>query len=472
MGFSSKGEELDYDIQGNVLYGYVNGGVGTDGYEVTDRLVFKFTLQPNGDYSFELHDQIDHDPPNDIIDDLPGLGGSDENFDLQDNIPLIDFEALPLGLLIQATDYDGDSVTLGDQFSIRIRDDVPVLKNVPGISHIVDEDDIDTILAPDALPGGSTGTSPEDGNGDGSFTGGPSDDGDNPAQGEGPAFVSGSVAGQVSVGADEDITFSFNNPLGDAVQEGVLAALGLKSQGANIKYDFQGNVLFGYVGAGDYDPTDRLVFKFTIQPNGDYSFELHDQVDHDPPNDVEDVISFPGSDENFDLVDGIPFVDITTLDFGSLIKATDYDGDSVGLNGRLNIQIRDDIPVTTGQTASIRVEEDELSTVLVAPTVDLTTGIPDGDLFTDEATFTAAQLAALVNVGADEPVNFDLKAIPVFGANPFVQTTGNVTVTSEGVNLRYANGPVAGTIIGYADANGNGQQAGRRTRSFPSHRQR
>ena len=32
---------------------------------------------------------------------------------------------MPLGFLIKATDYDGDSVLIGDNLTIKIRDDVP-----------------------------------------------------------------------------------------------------------------------------------------------------------------------------------------------------------------------------------------------------------------------------------------------------------------------------------------------------------
>ena len=351
-GLSSKGQDLSYDIQGNVLYAYVNGGGGSDDYEGgTDRLVFKFTLQPNGNFSFELHDQIDHDPPND--DFLPfdladgvGLGsGSEENFDLQDDIPLFDVTALPIGFLIQATDYDGDSVIIGDHLTIKIRDDVPELKDVDPICKTVDEDDISTLA--DANVGGSLGNHPSDGDADGSLTGA-LDTG-------GPATVSGSVAGQVAGGADEPLVFSFivDGGLAEVAAEALLAAQGLKSQGQNIKYDFQGNVLYGYVGTGDYQPAtaDRLVFTFTIEPDGDFTFELHDQIDHDPPGDdapTDGTGVLPGSEENFDFIDSVGG-DINSLNFGALIKATDYDGDSVVLDHRLEIKIKDDVPELVGK---------------------------------------------------------------------------------------------------------------------------
>ncbi len=69
----------------------------------------------------------------------------------------------------------------------------------------VDEDDIKTIgfTAPTNVNPGSEGTSPNDSNADGSYTGNPANN--NP----GPAYVSGSVASVVESGADENLTFSF-----------------------------------------------------------------------------------------------------------------------------------------------------------------------------------------------------------------------------------------------------------------------
>ncbi len=73
-------------------------------------------MYENGFFKFELFDQMDHDPPNDdflgipLLDGVPIGSGSDENFDLQDDVLLFDVTSLPLGFLIKATDYDGDSV--------------------------------------------------------------------------------------------------------------------------------------------------------------------------------------------------------------------------------------------------------------------------------------------------------------------------------------------------------------------------
>ena len=479
--------------QGDLISYLVVAGDGVPGpSEVLEarasdgRLVFTLEVFEDGDYEFSLHDQMDHDPPYDI--DPPGFDSNDnpffpgntlippadQNTDLvdfdDDNTPPgeprnFDIDELNLGALIQFEDYDHDAVTLDGEFVVKIRDDIPEIKHGKDICLTVDEDDIDT-----GAPTGSDGNHPNDGNADGSWTGSPF----NPSD-PGPATVFGALGGLFGIvqpGADEPLTFSFivQGGIGEHVVTELAELAGLSSKGEDLSYDIQGNVLYGYVNGGvgtdGYEGTDRLVFKFTLQPNGLFAFELHDQIDHDPPNDDWSILGSPpeltdgiplgsGSDENFDLQDDIPFFDVTALPIGFLIQATDYDGDSVIIGDHLTIKIRDDVPETTSATASIRVEEDELSELVAAPTFDLTTGITDGDGFTDEATFTEADLAALVNVGADEPVNFDLKTFLPFTPGGNVKTTGGDNVTSEGVTVKYANGP-GGSIIGFADTNGNG----------------
>ncbi|BCJ90239.1 hypothetical protein IZ6_09740 [Terrihabitans soli] len=418
LGLSSKGTELSYSVVGGVLTAYAD--------EATDRTVFTLTLNSDGTYKFELFDQVDHD--------APGLG-ADQNFDLQDSIDG-DVDFIDFGEIIQATDYDGDSVVLDNVFKIEIRDDIPVLVNSGKVSVIVDEDDIVTSL--------SQGNNPEDGNADGSYTG------DAATDSGGPATVSGSLAGTVSSGADESVTFSFIDP-GLAIA--ALSLAGLKSHGTGLSYTFDGD---GNLVAFADEATDRTVFKLSLSSDGTYKFELFDQLDHDPYNDsniLDGISNSTGADENFDLQDGI-LGDISTLDFGLIIKATDADGDSISLLDAFKISIRDDIPVAKqGQVASIQVDEDELST----GTGDLTNGITDGDAQTDEATFSSAQLKNLISAGADEDITFSLKGNAQI-SDKIVRTTDGTAVTSQGVTVKYA--VVGGVIIGYADADSDGNRDG------------
>ena len=154
--------------------------------------------------------------------------------------------------------------------------------------------------------------------------------------------MSGTLAGNVvEVGADEPLTFSFT---GNAVS--YFLSLGLESQGHHLSYEVVGNELIGFVDnrvniGSTYDQgIDRLVFTFELTNihTGHFEFSLFDQLDHDPPP------NGTLADQNFGLVDDVPGQDVTALDFGHVIKATDFDGDSVVLNDKLEIHVRDDIP--------------------------------------------------------------------------------------------------------------------------------
>ena len=347
LGLTSKGGELSFDVINGTLYAFVNAGApGVEYNAGQDRLVFSLEVQADGDYAFKLFDQPDHDKP---------LFGRNENTDLQDDLDDEDVNAIDFGSVIQATDFDGDSVLLTNSFSVTIRDDVPELVRGASEDRTVDEDDISTLG--NVIPGESLGTSPNDGAADGSVTGSA---GNNQP---GPAFISGSLAGLVKSGADEALTFSFIN---GNVARGMLESLGLSSKGAELSYEIRDGVLYAFDNAGNeqgqsYDANfgDRLVFSLTLNQNGSYEFRLYDQLDHDAPGD--DFRERPtNSDENFDLQDGLGFRDVTSINFGALIKATDYDGDSVSLNDAFSIKIRDDVPELSGKEENRLVDEDDI----------------------------------------------------------------------------------------------------------------
>ena len=150
--------------------------------------VFTFTLTAAGKWTFTLIDQLDH------------AAGNEEN-DLTIN----------LGAIVQATDFDGDSVT----------------GNATGLVITVDDD------TPIATAGTSTGTVDEDGVVEGIADAGP---------GDGIAGGTGDVAGEATVatgsvtalfqsGADEPLTYGF---AANAVA--TLQALGLTSGGVALSY--------------------------------------------------------------------------------------------------------------------------------------------------------------------------------------------------------------------------------------------
>ena len=401
LGLSSKGAELSYEIRDGVLYAFDNAGPDLGrSYDPQfgDRLVFELRLNANGSYEFRLYDQLDHDAPGDDFRERPT--NSDENFDLQDGLAFRDVTSINFGGLIKATDYDGDSVSLDNVFSVKIRDDVPELSGAKE-NRFIDEDDIKNNQ--------SSGTSPNDGDSiDKSFTGSPS------SNGEGPAFISGSLANLIKGGADDTVKFSFIN---ENTARSTLDLLGLKSQGAELSYDIRDGVLYAFDNAGpqkgdSYDPDngDRLVFKLTLNENGSYTFELVDQLDHDRP--------YAGANENIDLQNGPRVIEVEAIDFGSIIKATDYDGDSVVLKNAFSITIKDDIPVLSGVKEDRTIDEDDISTIGAnVPGESLGTSPNDGaeqdKSYTDSPSnnqpgpaFISGSLANLVKGGADDPLTF------------------------------------------------------------------
>jgi len=325
-------------------YGY-GDGVFNPGTESGDRLVFEAELSDlnDGEIWFTLYDQIDHPDP--------GVGNM--------GAPVEDLVWLKFPFI--ATDSDGDMVM--DVITVDVKDDVPMLTDAKPVMLLVDEDDLDN-FDPDHNDDqdgieGSMGQSPNDGSADGSETGP-----------QGQAIVTASLASLVKVGSDENYeggaTFMFINE-NDA--RDYLENLGLSSKGGAISFDFDGNELIGFVniggapGAVSFDPEngDRLVFKLSVETDGDVTFELFDQMDHDPPFDT-DPVGFPSgdtpqpgdtetADQNTDLIDnddpdGSPRdFDVSKIDFGGIIKAVDFDGDAITLEGQFGVTIRDDIPV-------------------------------------------------------------------------------------------------------------------------------
>ncbi|HVU22247.1 MAG TPA: hypothetical protein VHE09_16065, partial [Rhizomicrobium sp.] len=430
LGLESKGHELSYqlvDLGGGKeeLIGFVNNqGIGQSfDPQFGDRLVFKFELtnDETGQFEFKLYDQLDHDP------------GHGQNTDLVNDVPG-PVNTLNFGKIIEFSDADGDSVNLDHVFTITIRDDVPQL--LKGADYqTVDEDDISTLQ--DGLPGGSLGTSPDDGNsGDGSFTGNPL------FSTKGPADVFGSLTDRVDGGADDPLKFSLVHNA-----DNVLARLGLESQGHELSYQVVGDTLIGFVNAQgighSFDPQDgdRLIFTFTIKQNGDYSFKLFDQLDH-----------VPGHGQNTDLVNDVPG-SVSAIDFGQLVQATDFDGDSVTLDNKLFITIRDDIPqVISDSRIALTVAEDDISTLGSSPNPgSLGTGPDDGNSdgsFTGDpnnetggpANVSGTLLGSVVAAGADEPLTFS------FAANT-VEHFRHLGLQSAGRELSYQ--VVGDTLYGF-----------------------
>ena len=420
FGLSSKGEDISYQVVENqygfTLIGFVNdGGNIGQSYDPKndDRLVFEFSLSKDGFFAFKLYDQMDHDRPD---------YGADQNFDLQDDIKG-DVRELDFGDVIKATDFDGDSIILKDQVHIKIRDDIPELKDKEPVKLTVDEDDIVTEQ--------STGTEPEDGQDDGSSTGSPDD------EVGGPATATASLSHLVRVGADEHATFMF---VKDADIREYLSSLGLKSQGEELVYDLNNpNVVIGFVNdppnsnATTLNGNDRQVFRLTIEANGDVKFELFDQLDHDYPFDGPfDSPQLPGddanlpADQNTDLQDDV-HGDVRWINFGKIIKAVDFDGDAVILDGAFKVKVRDDIPEAKNDENMVQA------------------GMPNAPVEPGPAEFA---YAVENNGGQDELVKIDL----VNGTVSGISISGDSDIDVEGL----AVSPGGGAVYAIADNIGSG----------------
>ncbi len=219
----------------------------------------------------------------------------------------------------------------------------------------IDEDDIST-LGP-SQPGESLGTSPNDGaEEDKSYT-------DSPSNNQpGPAYISGSLANLVKGGADDPISFSFIN---ETAIRNQLSMLGLSSKGSTLSYDLQSNgVLYAFDNKGPYTDenydknNDRLVFSLKLNQDGSYEFRLFDQLDHDRP--FDDNGDGQGiADQNTDLQNSPSVPDVTSINFGKLITATDFDGDTISLDGAFSIKVTDDVPTVVARNTEATLVVDE-----------------------------------------------------------------------------------------------------------------
>ncbi|WP_283195045.1 DUF5801 repeats-in-toxin domain-containing protein [Rhizobium sp. AN80A] len=285
--------------------------IGSDSY---GKAVFAISLDSDGRVSVAQYQAIKH-PDGGNANDLVSLAGK-------------------ISAVVSATDYDGDTATksidIGGQ--IQFRDDAPVLSG-SSVSVTADEGDIFNVL--------SQGNSPSDGTADGSSS-------DLSVLGLGlAATVSGSIASTVSFGADgaaKNGAFSLTDNAA-----ATLTALGLSSQGSQLSYAVVGNTVIGYVnvlGQG-YDALfDRPVLSLTLNADGSFKFQQYDQLDH-----------AAGNGANSDLKAGNGTV--AGIDFGSVIKATDGDGDSINLAGKLVVKITDDVPTVSISLTGRIVTHDE-----------------------------------------------------------------------------------------------------------------
>ncbi|NNB43208.1 beta strand repeat-containing protein [Pseudomonas chlororaphis] len=260
-----------------------------------------------------------------------------------------------LGTLLQATDKDGDTVTAAAEKLVITVDD-------------------DT---PTATGTAEAGTVDEDGLANG-IAGGV---GDVPGE---ATTASGSVTGIFQSGADVPLTYSLSSDTSS------LPAL--SSGGVALVYSVVGDTLTANAGVGGAD-----VFTFSLSAAGAYSFTLLQPLDHPAGNDENDI----------------------TINLGSLLKATDKDGDTVTAAAeKLVITVDDDTPTANGTAEAGTVDEDGLANGIAGGVGD----VPG------EATTASGSVTGIFQSGADVPLTYSLSS----------DTSGLPALSSGGVALVYS----------------------------------
>jgi large repetitive protein len=272
-----------------------------------------------------------------------GAGGAivfNVNVDASGNVTLDQSRAVvhaPNGGPNDIAALTGNLVTLTQTLTDRDGDSATATSDIGAMLRFVDD-------APTAINTVIGGVVDEDGLGNG-VSGGNADVG-----GEATA-ATGFVTGLFNSGADNPLTYQLT---------GSTAGLpALSSGGVAVTYALAGNILTASAGA---NPVFTLTLNATT---GQWDFVLLRALDH--PN---------GGNEN-DLF----------LNFGSLLQATDADGDSVAATGVLQIIIDDDSPLVSNNAAGAFVSVDENSA--------------NSGGFPISASSAGAVISATLDIGAD-----------------------------------------------------------------------
>ena len=295
--------------------------------------------------------------------------GSDGSYSVVQNAPIDHVAGSDENNQLFTINYtvtDADGDSAGGSFQINVDDDTPIALEAQ-VTGIVDED---------GVPGGIAG-----GVGD--------------VAGENNV-ATGSVASLFAPGADTPLSFGFAD---NAIA--ILEGLGLTSNGVALDYVIAGNTVTASTAAGD-------VFTFELNANGSWEFTLLDQLDHADGNNENDL----------------------TINLGSIIEATDADGDSVtAFAGGLVITVDDDTPTASSNHVTGLVDEDGV--------VEGAADSGDGDGIAGgigdvpgAPTVASGSVASMFNTGADAPLSFG------FAANAVTVLEG-LGLTSGGDALDY-----------------------------------
>src|SRR6185312_11888926 len=268
-----------------------------------------FTLTVNGDgsWTFDLDDQLDH-----------VAGSGDAGFLLRTSLnDPVGISSIDFSSVITATDFDHDQVVgaAAGSFTIAIENDVPIANtNATPVARSVKEDALSTAVEPsDSSEGNRSG-------------------GENTNQ-DVTSGGANSLSALFLAGADE--------PVVTGISTNTSGLPHLFSKGEAVLYSVSGGTLTAFVDGnanGTFEATDRTVFTLTVNGNGSWSFDLEDQLDH---------VAGSG-DAGFLLRTSLnDAVGVSSIDFSSVITATDKDGDTVtgAAAGKFTIAVENDIPI-------------------------------------------------------------------------------------------------------------------------------
>ncbi|UVE43303.1 hypothetical protein KS461_17945 [Pseudomonas chlororaphis] len=194
--------------------------------------------------------------------------------------------------------------------------------------------------------------------------------------------ASGSVTGIFQSGVDVPLSYSLSSDT-----SGLPA---LSSGGVALVYSVVGNTLTAKAGAVD-------VFTFSLSTAGAYSFTLLQHLDHATGNDENDI----------------------TINLGSLLRASDKDGDTVTAAAeKLVITVDDDTPTAAGTAVTGTVDEDGLANGIAGGVGDVA----------GQATNASGSVSGIFQSGADVPLSYTLLS----------DTSGLPALSSGGVALTYS----------------------------------
>ena len=381
---------------GETVFWGVSGGV-VQGITATNRVVFTITNDvANSEYDVDLKDQIDH-----------ANASGDEAI-----------TTLNLTPAFQATDKDLDPVTLtGNLVKLDVENDVPIQNNAL-VAGTVDEDGVIENVA--------VGTQTGDG-----IAGGPAGAGSFADFAGEPVTATGSIASLFTVGADEPLTYSLSTTTSGLPS--------LNSGGVAVLYSVTGNTLTAYRSGGSPANQADQVFTFSLTntTTGAYSFTLIDQLDH------ASLDGLLGDNLENDLL----------IQLGSILRATDKDGDTItyvpagdNSNG-LVITVDDDTATQNNTLVAGTVDEDGVieNVAVGTQTGDgIAGGVGD---VTGEAVTATGSIAGLFNSGADEPLVFGMLAT----------TSGLPSLASGGVAVLYS--VTGNTLTAYRSGGSPANQA-------------